>query len=434
MNRSVLRSVLTYGLIVILVTTVLRFGGTDPVDFSGLQAGIFLLTATALWCLRDRLLLTRPVRLAPLLLAAYVGLQWLMLVESRALIEIHLPRLLASLCVFALAFLLGQDRGLRWRLVLALLALGSFEALYGLIQYMTGWHHIFGYRKIFYTAQATGTYINPNHFANFLAMLLGLSLGMALYGLDRVLQSEERGGGSGYLKGEQAPRFIFYFFLSLILFLGILFSRSRMGIFSALAAVVAVILLWGSVSWSRARVISVLGVFLLGAGALGVWVGLEPVIERYQLVSEDYLLRESIWKDTLKLIRTQPIFGSGLGTFETHYTRHQTIAVTNLVDHAHNDYLQLTAELGLVGAALVFALIFTAWGRMIVSFRRAGRNRDRYLLLGCAGGVLAILFHSLADFNLQLPANTMVFAVLLGLGCALSERHAAILPRSEQPK
>jgi len=72
------------------------------------------------------------------------------------------------LTAFYLVLLVSADRNAKKRLVYALIALGAFEAFYGLVQYLTGWQQIFAYVKKYYLEDATGTYINRNHFAGFL--------------------------------------------------------------------------------------------------------------------------------------------------------------------------------------------------------------------------------------------------------------------------
>ena len=312
---------------------------------------------------------------------------------------------------------MGRDAKLRHQLVLALLALGLAESLYGLTQYLAGWPYVLNLRNPFYADRATGTFINPNHFSGLLEMVLPLGLGLVLYQLER-LKNTSRGWREE--PGEQTLRLGFFFFLSLLVFLGIVFSRSRLGMFSALAAVLAMFLLWATASWRRSRTIPVLLAFVLGAGALGLWLGLEAVVERFETLEASYLAREEIWKDTISPIQAHPFFGTGLGTFALRYTEHQTTALTRLVDQAHNDYLQFAAELGLVGAVLLFGLILALLRRQIVAFYRAERGRDRFVLLGCCGSILALLFHSFADFNLQIPANALIFVTILGLGYAVS--------------
>src|SRR3989442_8097963 len=84
----------------------------------------------------------------------------------------HLLLLVTYLTVFFLTLVLCRYHKAKKRLVFALVSLAVFEALYGLIQYLTGWQQIFTYVKKYYLEEATGTYINRNHFAGFLEMIL----------------------------------------------------------------------------------------------------------------------------------------------------------------------------------------------------------------------------------------------------------------------
>ena len=86
------------------------------------------------------------------------------------------------------------------------------------------------------------------------------------------------------------------------------------------------------------------------------------------------------------------------------------------IDHAHNDYLEFASETGAVGFSLLFLPIFYLLGRMIISFLKEHRRYRSAILLGCIGSTLGLLIHSLTDFNLQIPANALIFAVILGIG------------------
>ncbi|MDA2914173.1 O-antigen ligase family protein, partial [Acidobacteriia bacterium AH_259_A11_L15] len=400
-----------------ILAAVVAFGGTEPITFTLVQATVWVLAAVALWRERSGKLLGDPATKWIALLLAYVAFQWAAVAESPPEVRDSFLRWVTYVCVFYLAILVGRESKLRHRLVLALLVLGLVESLYGLTQYLAGWPYVLTLRNPFYVDRATGTFINANHFSGLLEMVLPLGFGLVLYQLERL---KNAGRGRREEPSEQILRLVFYFFLSLLVFLGILFSRSRMGIFSALVAVLGMFLLWATASWRRSRAIPILLAFVLGAGALGLWLGLEPVVERFEALEASYLARQEIWKDTVSLIKAHPFFGTGLGTFFLRYTEHQTTALTRLVDQAHNDYLQFAAELGLVGAALFFGLIFALLIRQIVAFYRAERGRDRFLLLGCCGSVLALLFHGFADFNLQIAADALIFVTILGLGYAVS--------------
>jgi O-antigen ligase len=333
----------------------------------------------------------------------------------------HLLLLVTYLTAFYLVLVLCEERNARKRLVFALLAIGVFEAFYGLIQYLTGWQQIFAYVKKFYLEDATGTYINRNHFAGLLEMILPFAVVFALQQVRALRRRTPEDGAQAkrILSSKEFPLLVFWFFVAALLFTTLFFSGSRMGIISALVSLLAVLTLSGTAALS-ARTRIVVGVlFLLGISGLAVWIGSDPVIRRFETLGQQYNQpghdRISIWRDTLRLIRRHPLLGTGLGTFGVVYPSVQTAFLNNFVDHAHNDYLQIASELGLPGAILVFGTVFWVLGLTVRRCRKSGEERDKAVSYGCLGSITAILLHSLTDFNLYIPANGLVFVIILAL-------------------
>jgi O-antigen ligase len=166
---------------------------------------------------------------------------------------------------------------------------------------------------------------------------------------------------------------------------------------------------------------------LVTALVLAGFVFLPPdkLIARFaQLVSTDELTaggRAQLWAETIPLIRAYPVFGCGLGGYETAFSRFKVSGVLVTDDFAHNDYLQLLAELGVVGFVIGATLAFSVV-RMAV--RRAVRSADpgaRYFAVACAGALAAILLHSFADFNLYIPANAMLLAWIAGMTAGIAD-------------
>jgi O-antigen ligase len=151
-----------------------------------------------------------------------------------------------------------------------------------------------------------------------------------------------------------------------------------------------------------------------------LWVGSDPVVMRFETLGHEYnetgQNRIAIWRDTLALIRQHPLLGTGLGTFSVAYTSVQSTFLNLLVDHAHCDYLEVVSDLGLPGGILLFASIFWILARAVRRYRRTEDHFEAAVCLGCIGSIAAILVHSLADFNLYIPANALVFTVALALG------------------
>jgi tetratricopeptide (TPR) repeat protein len=138
-----------------------------------------------------------------------------------------------------------------------------------------------------------------------------------------------------------------------------------------------------------------------------------------------------IWGDTLRLIAEYPLTGSGLGGFAAAFPKYQTTAFETAVSFVGSDYLQLLAELGLLGAPLVLALLFTAHRRAAHAAVSSPEWHLRLLHIGCTGAITAVGVHSLVDFNLHVPANALMLAWIAGFavsapageaGSALSKR------------
>lgn len=122
--------------------------------------------------------------------------------------------------------------------------------------------------------------------------------------------------------------------------------------------------------------------------------------------------RVQIWSETWQLFRAFPVTGAGLGTFERALYPFRQSMPTSAVDYAHNDYLQLLAELGVIGFALAMALAVRIFERAVTAFRS---GHMPWLALGLVAALLASAVHSLVDFNLYIPANAMATAWIAGV-------------------
>ena len=433
------------GLIIAIWVAALAFGGTSPPFFLATEViilglGVFLLSASlraplsvarlplaapvALIILVVLQILPLPAFFAPLYASPRIGLAGDMrhtLSVAPYLTISHLLLLVTFLTAFYLVVLACRGRNAKKRLVYALVALGAFEAFYGLVQYLTGWQQIFAYVKKYYLGEATGTYINRNHFAGLLEMTLPFTVALTLRLAGNLRRAAERSEAKArqFLSARELPPLVFLLFLAVAMFTALVFSRSRMGIISALASLMTTFALAGSSSLSKRTRTVVAVMFLLSVAGMVFWVGSDPVVTRFETLGREYneagQNRISIWRDTLALIHQHPFFGTGLGTFSVAYTSVQSVFLNLLVDHAHCDYLEVVSELGLPGGTLLFASIFWILARAVWRYRGIEDRFEAAVFLGCIGSIVAILVHSLADFNLYIPANALVFTVALAL-------------------
>src|SRR6266550_2394155 len=447
---------LEVGLVGAVCVAVLAFGGTAPSFFAVTQLiilgmGVLLVLSGRF----SRVTCTHIPIASPLLLFAFVLLQVCplpvclaplfgrapddLVAKSYFTVSMaqyqtvsHLLLLVTYLTVFFLTLVLCRDSNAKRRLVFAIVSLGVFEALYGLIQYLTGWQQIFTYVKKYYLEEATGTYINRNHFAGFLEMILPFAVVLALRWAALLFKNTSSGTATlrKIASRTELLSLVLWLFLATLLFVALVLSRSRMGIISILVSLVAILVLAGTSTVRPRTRAAVAALFFLGVLRLIVWIGIDPVMSRFETLGQEYNFsgqnRIAIWRDTLGLIRHHPLLGTGLGSFSVVYPSVQTVFLTLLVEHAHCDYLEIASELGLPGATLVFGSIFWVLAQTVRQYKKAKESFDKAVSLGCIGSIAAILVHSLADFNLYIPANALVFTVILAL--AWSHAHPGETP------
>ncbi|MCL5288595.1 MAG: O-antigen ligase family protein [Acidobacteria bacterium] len=414
------------GLIAAVAVAVIFFGGTET--FSWAAAQILLLAIGVVLLLEQLRQQDSPSRtwVVPAALLAWVVVQWrvpidLLASQDRWATGELFVRLLVYGSAFAAARRISREEKAAQRLVLALLILGVFEAAYGLAQYLTGWQKILWQERVYYRESATGTYVNHNHFAGFLEMVIPFAVAQALGALPRKKDRRSHA---------PAGKAALFLFLAAVLVLAVIFSQSRMGLIAcvgSLAAMATVLRLRGrdAAAPSRALRAGLILLLLAASAALMFWIGPEPVFTRFAKLPEQERLssgvaaggRLAVWADTLRLIRERPL-GVGLGAFEAAYTKVQTVDVNARVDYAHNDYLQVAAELGPVAALLFWAMIFALAARALRACWTAASPTRQCIAQGATGALAALLLHSLTDFNLYIPANGLVFSVVLGLSSA----------------
>ena len=254
--------------------------------------------------------------------------------------QVAILKLLCYVLVFLLAFQDYQLRHRRTVLVVTLILLGVFEALYGSVQYLTGWQYIFTYAKQFGTDSATGTYINRNHFAGLLEMVLPFVLA-------RILIRKRTGENTPHFRWKeiivspQSSLFLRETILFTVITVALVFSLSRMGIF---AAVVGALVVAGIAFFQTRRRSALVLLFLVLALPIAytAWIGLNPVVERYMLLGQQAAFEQErwpLWRDNMALIRDYPLLGTGLGTYRWMNAHYQTYLLWGIFEHAHNDYM-----------------------------------------------------------------------------------------------
>ncbi len=288
-----------------------------------------------------------------------------------------------------------------------LVILAAVLAVYALIQFSTSAPRVWGfYKPAQYLHRGSGTYINPNHLAGFLELALPLGIAVVLLG---------RTGHSAK---------IIFAYLSAIVLVGIGVTLSRGG---WIATLLMLVCFFVTVAINtRGRWIIIFSILLLFAG-MASYVGSSLQLQkRFQIAFgggkvED--ARFTYWQPTLGMWKDHLWTGVGPGHFDIRLPNYRTREVQVHPQYAHNDYLNTLSDWGIIGGILVLAFLITFYLGALQAAKHLrrkaesgeGRSNRLALVFAAAFGLLVLLFHSVTDFNMQLPANAISLFVLLAL-------------------
>ncbi len=307
------------------------------------------------------------------------------------------------------------------RIIIALMASGAFQALYGMYELGASRPRILFYPKAFSLESVTGTFVNRSNMSGYLEMIVPLAVGfiigrMNLFSFgakgmkERFLLMMSRGLAGNLLA----------FGAAVVMSIGILLSNSRSGlvvlVFSFFLFIGLSALAFGRVAYRELWVKNFIRATVLVILAMALFIGIGATIQRFAL---DNLLHEDrplFWANTVSMVRDFPLFGTGLGTFVSAYPAYETRGLSDRVlVHAHNDYLEYLSELGLFGMIFLVGVILYLAVRAFLTWRERRNAEAKGLALGGIVSLAGMGLHTLTDFNLHIPANTLLFAVVLSL-------------------
>ncbi|MGZ5786293.1 MAG: O-antigen ligase family protein [Ramlibacter sp.] len=326
-----------------------------------------------------------------------------------------LASLLAAIPIIA-AFLLGHLTTLTQlrALLRVVAALALAEVMLGLLQISGGERSPLFFGVMTY-GPPIGTFANRNHFANYLAMALA---GYVWLAFESIRYARLKSGG---LTFGSRHRTALWAVGGLVLVLGILMSRSRgaavFGLPMALAGVALVSLCIKG--WSRGSWVAVGAAALLVGGAAAL-VGFDAVTSRVsgEQLASSANFRGELARTSLQGAMTFFPWGSGWGSYDSVYPRFQPGSIAGFANHAHEDYVEMLFEGGIFFVLLagLFAWLAVGRARSLIAFAREERKLDRECMAAalCGLGLLGLLAHSLVEFNLRIPANAILGALLAG--------------------
>lgn len=273
-----------------------------------------------------------------------------------------------------------------------------------------------------------GPYVNRNHFAGYLEMAIPLAFGYLFYLV-------AKGGGrqgSGFsaqiselARGGKLLPVVALFVAFVLLSMALMTTLSRGAILGFHASLVVLYLLTRSRRLVRKKKLLILFVSF-SVLLLGVFAAWDRIEDRFlELVQEQPAARTHIWEDLAGIVKAYPVIGSGLGTFNRAFPRHQTRHATVQFDHAENDYLELLTDTGAPGALLALVVAGMFFHSGVTRCMQLRTSFGSCFGIGGIAACAAIAVHGLLDFNLRVPANAFCLAVIAALTIAGLSREQA---------
>lgn len=271
-----------------------------------------------------------------------------------------------------------------------------------------------------------GPFVNRNHFAGWMVMVLPLvgAYGWALAQQASVNRRHDAGDWMRWASGVDGNRVLLVLSSMLIMAVSLIMTGSRSGM-AACAIAMAVLLLF---TWRAARgaarwIVPALVVLMLSAATL--WAGAGTVVSRFGLAADDVHGRFSAWRDTLRIASDFPVAGTGLGGYRRAMLVYQTGDREAMYAQAHNDYLQMLAEGGALVSIPAAGVLVVLW----LGVRRRLRAGDDDMMVfwirrGAVAGLAGMAAQSTVEFSLQMPGNAAMCVILAAVALHRPRSHA----------
>jgi O-antigen ligase len=384
MNNALYKNTIRRGLVAVMVFAPLVLGGNRLLPVTVIELSVLVLVFIWFWHWKFK---KTPLDL-PIL-----GFALLAVLSVVFGIYLHagLVSLMWMFTVIAVYYLTVNNFSEKaaGRLIFVVIITGACLSLYGFAQQFfmlprSWWAH---------DDFISSTYVNHNHFAGYLEMSIPLALGML------------------HARKDLLSRIALAVCLA-VMIAAFIFAQSRGGWISLTAAVLFI-----TYGLSRSKVIGKYAFYaiglLLALSVTVIYSGEDSISERLGTMTDvkgdaSIMSRVKMWQGTAMIAKDNPLTGTGMGTLEWGYPRYRPAGFYSKVDYAHNDYLQMAAEMG------VLVLPIMAWMLFII-LKKGCLLLRRPMYAGIMTGLVSIIIHGFADFNFHIPANMLLAVVLCAI-------------------
>jgi len=333
----------------------------------------------------------------------------------------QLIKSIAYALLFALILLIINDTKRLRQLALWLVIIGVVQAVAACLLLFAGeylFYHGYG--------SASGTFANRNQLAGFLVLNLSIGIGLLLAGMREEGSSNwrERIRNLSSTLLSQKVRLRIYL---VVMVITLVLTRSRMGniAFFVSMTMTGFLAVWLMRSSSRPVIILLTSLVIIDILIVSRWFGLEELQYRFKEMTSQTVSLNITQKNNLDRIQTTMyasrlhadarMTGTGAGTFFAIFPRYQGGNQPLYFQHAHNDVMEFLTDTGWIGLLLLGSIVILSLKASIQAMRKRRHPLMRGTAFASTMGIMALVIHSTADFNLRIPANAALFMVILAL-------------------
>jgi O-antigen ligase len=410
------------GICALVVFGVASHGAVEDWARAVLEIGaalLFLVWAVRAYLTQEHQLVISPL-LLPLVSLLLIALgQWFFhRTASSYETRMELQLLLAYILLLFLAsqaFRTLED----WRsFIWFVMTFGFLVAIFGILQHLTFNGKLYWFREMRYGGIPFGPYVNRNHFAGFMELVIPVSLVPLVLGKVR----RER-----------------WFLVSLfaVVPIGALFLAASRGGIVSFAVEVGVLVLWLILRRTVGKHLLSGGAVLLLAFLMVSWLGVQQLVERFSSLQSLEVTggkRASMRADTWRIFLDHPWIGTGLGTLQTVFPPYETLYDGKIVNHTHNDYLEGLEEMGIAGGLCCVWFLGVLFFDSLRQLSQPNGAFASTIRLSALVAYLGFLTHALFDFNLHIPANALFFFLMANLATTEIRPSTAQIPKSGSPR
>ncbi|MBF0445138.1 MAG: O-antigen ligase family protein [Magnetococcales bacterium] len=302
-------------------------------------------------------------------------------------------------------------------LVFVIIFSGFAQALYGSIMTLSGLEYGFFVKKLYSLNVASGTFINRNHFANFIIMSLAVGVGWMISKTDPSAGEQNRKQQflaitQWILSGKISMRLVL-----VAIVVGLVLTRSRMGNISFFFSLISTgILMWHFSKQSKLKLLALfVSMIIVDIYVMGAWFGIDQVVDRIQQTSITTEMRPHLFENSVKLWSDYLWVGSGLETFYSTFPAYKGAGMPGFFDHVHNDYLELLTEVGIVGFCLIVPVVVLSFWVGMDAMRNNTSRVMRGIAFASVMTIIAQMMHASVDFSLRIPANAAYMMVIMAM-------------------